>query len=188
VWFCSEEEREDAMFMTDILGRCSTLEQRVADIYAQFASGLPQDETSQRIFWLSLASEERQHGRVLVAEKIVLEADLDPGYFLPEYPAKLVSFDVMIKQIEAKANQGVNTAEAFSLALDLEQSELNTIYRDLVLTGRVAGRLRAQDLLPALSLSHHQEHLVSGIGQFLPHSETQERAKQWLRQQRYPIR
>lgn len=176
------------MFTTEILGRCSTFEQRVADIYTQFASGLSQDETSQKNFWLSLASEERQHGRVLAAEKIALEADMDPGYFLPEYPAKLVSLDAILKQIEAKANQGVKADEAFSLALDLEQSELNTIYRDLILTGRIAGRLRAHDILPALSLSHHQEHLVSGIGQFLPHSETHERAKQWLTQQRYPLR
>lgn len=176
------------MFMTEILGRCSTLEQRVADIYTQFASGLPQEDMSQQNFWLSLASEERQHGQVLTAEKRVFEADRDPGYFLPEYPAKLVSLDATLKQIEAKANLGVNMAEAFSLALDLEQSELNMIYRDLVLTGRAAGKLRMTDIFPALSLSHHQEHLVSGIGQFLPHSETEERAKQWLAQQRYPLR
>jgi acetylglutamate synthase len=186
--FDSKEERGEAMFMTDILGRCSTLEQRVADIYTQFASSLPQDAMSQKNFWLGLAAEERQHGRVLVAEKIVMEADMDSGSFLPEYSAKLVSLDAALKQIEAKANQGVNTTEAFSLALDLEQSELNTIYRDLVLTGRGAGRLRAPDLLPGLSLSHHHEHLVSSIGQFLPHSETHERAKQWLAQQRYPLR
>ncbi len=176
------------MFMTDILGRCSTLEQRVADLYTQFSGSLPQDETLQKNFWLSLASEERQHGRVLVAGKLTLEADMDPGSFLPEYPAKLVALDATLKRIETKANHGVNSDEAFSLALDLEQSELNTIYRDLVLTGRLAGRLRAQDILPALNLSHHQEHLVAGVKQFLPAGDIQQRAEEWLTRQRYPVR
>jgi hypothetical protein len=37
--------------------------------------------------------------------------------------------DTLLKLIEEKARMGVTKEEAFELALQLEQSELNTIYR-----------------------------------------------------------
>lgn len=176
------------MFMTEILGRCSTLEQRVAEIYEQFAHSLPNDELSLKSFWLGLSAEERQHARALAVEKAALEFEADPGYFMPEYPAKLVTLDTMLKQIEEKARQGVTTDEAFHLALDLEQSELNMIYRDLLLTGRAAVKLMARHVDQSLSLPQHQQNLVEGVKRFLPASSVQQRADEWLTLHRIPIR
>lgn len=176
------------MFMTEILGRCSTLEQRVAEIYEQFAHGLPNDESSLKSFWLGLSAEEKRHARTLAVEKAALEFEADSGYFMPEYPAKIVTLDAMLKQIEEKARQGVTKDEAFCLALDLEQSELNMIYRDLALTGRAAVKLMARHMDQELSLSQHQRGLVEGVRRFLPESSVQQRADEWLVQNPVPIR
>jgi len=176
------------MFMTEIMGRCSILEQRVATIYENFAQHLPQHESSLKSFWLGFAADEQHHARTLAAEKAALEFEDDPGYFMPEYPAKLVTLDAMIQQIEEKARQGVSKDEAFNLALDLEQSELNMIYRDLVLTGRAAVKLMARYVDQSLNLPRHQHSLVEGMKRFLPESSIQEREKEWLALDPIPTR
>jgi len=176
------------MFTTEILGRCSTFEQRVANIYKQFAHSLPNDEAALRNFWLGLSEEEQRHARILAAEKAALEVEADPGYFLPEYPAKLVALDAMLKKVEEKSHQGVAKDEAFNLALDLEQSELNMIYRDLVMTGRTALKLQARNIAYFLALPLHQQNLVEGVTRFLPANPTQQRAQTWLNLYRIPIR
>jgi hypothetical protein len=173
------------MFMTEVLGRCSILEQRVADIYSQFASSLNDDKELES-FWLGMAEEEKHHGKILAAEKAALEVDSDTGYFMPEFPAKLVEMDTLLKRIEEKARLGVTKDEAFALALELEQSELNTIYRDLVLMGRVAVKLMARHMDQSLSLPKHQQALLEGAKRFLPEGPVRQQAEAWVTQHRIP--
>ena len=113
------------MFMTEVLGRCSLLEQRVADIYSQFAGSLNDDKALES-YWLGMAEEEKHHEKILAAEKAALEVDSDTGYFMPEFSAKLMEMDAQLKRVEEKVRIGVTKDEAFALALELEQSELNT--------------------------------------------------------------
>lgn len=169
------------MFMTEVLGRCSMLEQRVADIYNQFAGSLNDDKELES-FWLGMAEEEKHHGKILAAEKAALEVDSDTGYFMPEFPAKLVEMDTLLKRVEEKARLGVTKDEAFSLALELEQSELNTIYRDLVLMGRAAVKLMARHMDQSLSLPKHQQGLVEGVKRFMPTGSIREQAEAWVAQ------
>ena len=169
------------MFMTDVLGRCSLLEQRVADIYSQFAGSLHDDKELES-FWLGMAEEEKHHAKILAAEKAALEVDSDTGYFMPEFPAKLAEMDTLLKWIEEKARVGVSKDEAFELALQLEQSELNTIYRDLVLMGRAAVKLMARHMDESLSLPKHQQGLVEGVKRFLPSGPVRQRAEVWATQ------
>jgi hypothetical protein len=164
------------MFMTEVLRRCSDLEQRVADIYDQFASSL-NDDKELASFWLGMAEEEKHHGKILAAEKAALEVDSDTGYFMPEFPAKLVEMDALLKRIEEKARLGVTKDEAFALALELEQSELNTIYRDLVLMGRAAVKLMARHMDQSLSLPRHQQGLLAGFKRFMPEGPLQQQAE-----------
>jgi hypothetical protein len=173
------------MFMTEVLGRCSILEQRVADIYSQFASSLNDDKELEG-FWLGMAEEEKHHSKILAAEKAALEVDSDTGYFMPEFPAKLVEMDTLLKRIEEKARLGVTKDEAFALALELEQSELNTIYRDLVLMGRVAVKLMARHMDQSLSLPKHQQGLLEGARRFLPEGPVRQQAEAWVTQYRIP--
>jgi hypothetical protein len=170
--------------MTEVLGRCSILEQRVADIYSQFAGSL-NDEKELESFWLGMAEEEKHHAKILAAEKAALEVDSDTGYFMPEFPAKLAEMDTLLKLIEEKARTGVTKDEAFDLALQLEQSELNTIYRDLVLMGRAAVKLMARHMDESLSLPKHQQGLLEGVKRFLPTGSVRQRAETWAAQ--YPV-
>ena len=157
------------MFMTEVLKQCSMLEDRVAAIYSQFAGSL-NDEKDVESFFLGLAAEEKHHSKILAAEKAALEVDSDTGYFMPEFPAKLAEMDTMLKKVEETARMGVTKEEAFALALELEQSELNTIYRDLVLMGRAAVKLMARHMDESLSLPKHQAGLVEGMRRFIPGS------------------
>ena len=114
------------MFMTEVLRRCSEIEQRVSDIYSQFAGALNDDKEVES-FWLGMAEEEKHHGKILAAEKAALEVDSDTGYFMPEFSTKLAKMDELLKNVEEKARIGVTKDEAFTLALELEQSELKQI-------------------------------------------------------------
>ncbi|MBI3301754.1 MAG: hypothetical protein HYZ72_06715 [Deltaproteobacteria bacterium] len=173
------------MFMTEVLKRCSRLEQRVADIYSQFAGSLNDDKALES-FWLRMAAEEKHHGKILAAEKAALEVDSDAGYFMPEFPAKLVAMDTLLKRVEEKARLGVTKEEAFALALELEQSELNTIYRDLVLLGRAAVKLMARHVDESLSLAKHQHELLAGVKRFVPEGPIRQQAEAWETQHRLP--
>jgi hypothetical protein len=169
------------MFMTEVLRRCSMLEQRVADIYSQFAGSL-NDDKAVASFFLGLAEEEKHHAKILAAEKAALDVDSDTGYFMPEFSAKLTEMDTMLKKVEEKARMGVTKEEAFALALELEQSELNTIYRDLVLMGRAAVKLMARHMDESLSLPAHQAGLVEGMRRLIPDSPTYQQAEAWASQ------
>ena len=171
------------MFMTEVLRRCSDLEQRVADIYSQFAGSLNEDREVES-FWLGMAEEEKHHGKILAAERAALEVDSDTGYFMPEFPAKLAEMDALLKRVEEKARLGVTKDEAFTLALEMEQSELNTIYRDLVLMGRAAVKLMARHVDQSLSLPKHQKDLLDGIQRFAPTGPIHEQAEAWAKQNR----
>lgn len=169
------------MFMTEVLKRCSDLEQRVANIYSQFAASL-NDDRAVESFWLGMAEEEKHHSKILAAEKAALEVDSDTGYFMPEFPAKLAEMDTLLKRIEEKARQGVTKEEAFALALEIEQSELNTIYRDLVLMGRAAAKLMARHMDQSLALPKHQQELLEGVKRFMPEGPLHRKAEEWAAQ------
>jgi hypothetical protein len=171
------------MFMTEVLGRCSELEERVAKIYSQFAGSLNDDKALES-FWLGMAEEEKHHGKILAAEKAALEVDSDTGYFMPEFAAKLTEMDMLLKGAEEKAKLGVTKDEAFSLALELERSELNTIYRDLVLMGRAAVKLMARHMDQSLSLPKHQQGLIDGMKRFTPSPAVLQEAEAWAKDNR----
>ncbi|MGE0683141.1 MAG: hypothetical protein AB7P69_19855 [Candidatus Binatia bacterium] len=171
------------MFMTEVLRRCSELEHRVSDIYNQFAGSLNDDKELES-FWLGMAEEEKHHEKILAAEKAALEVDSDTGYFMPEFPAKLTEMDALLKRAEEKARIGVTKDEAFTLAMELEQSELNTIYRDLVLMGRAAVKLMARHMDQSLSLPKHQQDLLAGIKRFAPTNSVRQQAETWAKQNR----
>jgi rubrerythrin len=179
------EKKGRTMFLIEVLERCRKLEQRLADIYSQFAERLKEDKEIES-FWLGMAEEEKHHAKILAAEKAALEVDSDPGYFMPEFSAKFVAMDALLKGTEEKAKAGVTKEEAFSLALELEQSELQTVYHDLVLMGRVAVKLMARAVDESLSLSKHQQGLLDGISRFVSEGSVREQAEAWrTQQQRY---
>jgi hypothetical protein len=169
------------MFMTEVLQRCSEIEQRVADIYRQFAAAL-NDDRELESFWLGMAEEEKHHSKVLAAERAALQVDSDTGYFMPEFSTKLEEMDALLRPVEEKAKQGVTKDEAFALAFELERSELNTVYRDLVLMGRAAAKLMARHMDRSLAIGEHQQGLLIGVKRFLPASPIQQQIETWMGQ------
>lgn len=166
------------MFMTEVLKRCSQLEQRVAAIYTQFAHN-ESEERELKSYWLGMAAEEKHHAKILEAEKAALEVDSDPGYFMPEFEAKLTEMDQELRQAEDQAQQGATQDAAFAIALGLEQSELNTIYRDLVLMGRAAVKLMARHMDRSLSIPQHQQALLEGAKRFVSDGPVREQIAAW---------
>lgn len=166
------------MFMTQVLERCSQLERRVADIYSQFAATF-NDDKELSSFWLGMAEEEKHHSKILQAERAALEVDSDTGYFMPEFPAKIEKLESFLKGIEEKARMGMERDKAFALALDIEQSEINTIYRDLVLMGWRAIKLLATHVDESLSLPKHQQGLIEGAKRFAGSDEVRRKVEEW---------
>ena len=166
------------MFMTEVLKRCSQLEQRVAAIYTQFAHN-ESEERELKSYWLGMAAEEKHHAKILEAEKAALEVDSDPGYFMPEFEAKLAEMDQELRQAEEQARQGATQDAAFAIALNLERSELNTIYRDLVLMGRAAVKLMARHMDRSLSIPQHQQALLEGAKRFVSDGPVREQIAAW---------
>jgi hypothetical protein len=173
------------MFMTEVLKRCSQFEQRVADIYTQLAHNETEDR-ELKSYWLGMAAEEKHHAKILEAEKVALEVDSDTGYFMPEFEAKLVEMDTQLRQAEEQAQQGARQDEAFGMALKLEQSELNTIYRDLVIMGRAAVKLMARHMDQSLSIPKHQQELIEGARRFVSDGPVRQQVEAWAEQQAKP--
>lgn len=167
------------MFMTEILHRCSQMEQRVADIYGQLATSLKEDRELAS-FWRGMETEEKHHAKVLAAEQAALAVDSDPGLFIPEFPEKLVEMARFITDKEQRAQRGVTKDEAFSLALEIEQSELNTVYRDLVIMGRAAVKLMERNIDESLSIARHHQEFVTGMKRFEPAADILKQAQDWL--------
>jgi hypothetical protein len=167
------------MFTTEVLRRCSEIEQRVADIYRRFAAVLNADRELAS-FWLGMAEEEKHHSKVLAAERAALQVDSDTGYFMPEFSAKLEEMDALLRRVEEKARQGVTKEEAFALAFELEQSELNTVYRDLVLMGRAAAKFMARHMDRSLAIGEHEQGLLTGVKRFLVASPIQQQIEAWM--------
>ena len=167
------------MFMTEVLQRCSQMEQRVADIYGQCATSLKSDRELAS-FWRGMELEEKHHAKVLAAEKAALAVDSNPGYFMKEFSEKLFKMDRFLRKIEQKAQRGVTKDEAFALALDIEQSELSSMYQDLVIMGRSAVKLMERDIDESLAISKHRQEFVTGMKRFAPNEDLIQQADSWI--------
>ena len=99
-------------------------EERAATIYVCLASRFASESLDLGAFWLDMAMEEKQHSVLLqfcVAEK----------WFAPNLPGEgeIRKFAAAFQEIEKRATAGRLTKdEAFTLAAELEGSEVNAIY------------------------------------------------------------
>ena len=134
-------------------------EERAAEIYLQFASHFAQDPQVSS-FWLDMAMQEKQHAGLLqfcVCEKL----------FAPKVPddneiEKLNAFFDRLDRRAADAN--LTLEEAFSLAIELEASEINAIYCNLTTALHNSTYLLRRKI--ATSLPNHIDELVTAARQF----------------------
>lgn len=138
------------MYLTEILGRCSDIEARMARIYRLLAQRFQEDHDSAKL-WRELALEEETHADILRRELRSFEEQGEDGDFLPEYAARLDHAAEILKGIEARAVGLKTIDDAMALAVAMEQTELEDLYDDLVDQGQPAFRLISEHLEAALT-------------------------------------
>ncbi len=118
----------------DPLARFAELERLVSKIYFRF-SHLFLDNPDLRDFWWEMAREEEQHACILLACKALIEnyddKALDPDISrekAQEVEARLLSY-------LARGTPSLTKEEAFRIALEMENSEIDVIYGKLVQLG-----------------------------------------------------
>jgi hypothetical protein len=101
-------------------------EERAAAIYLQFASHFSGD-SQLSAFWFDMGIQEKQHAGLL-------QFCLADQLFAPDLPGRTEIQDVaaLYKRLEKQAaNPELGIEEAFTIAMELESSEINVIYRYL---------------------------------------------------------
>ena len=104
-------------------------EERAAAIYLQLASRFSHDPKLSS-FWLLMALHEKQHAGLL-------QFCLQDGLFASDLPdsAEIQKTAALFKRLETRAAAPMlNVEDAFELALELESSEVNSLYCYLTTT------------------------------------------------------
>jgi hypothetical protein len=99
------------------------LEEKAAAIYLRLASRFSPDPKLSA-FWLEMAAEEKHHA-------ILLQFCAAEKWFAPELPedSAIRGFYAQFKDFERRAaNRKITADQAFTLAAELESSEINAIY------------------------------------------------------------
>jgi hypothetical protein len=118
----------------DPLLRFAEIERLVAKIYFRF-SHLFLAQPELRDFWWEMAKEEEQHGCILQACRAVIEnyeeERLDPDISRD----KARELSARIESFLSQGTASLNIEEAFRIALEIEGSEIDTIYSKLIHLG-----------------------------------------------------
>jgi hypothetical protein len=117
----------------DPLPRFAELERLVSKIYFRF-SHLFLDNPDLRDFWWEMAREEEQHACILFACKALIEnydETLDPTIS----PEKAQELETRLLSFLGQGTPSLTVEQAFRIALEIENSEIDAIYSKLVHLG-----------------------------------------------------
>jgi rubrerythrin len=134
-------------------------EERAAAIYLQLASRFVQDSQVSS-FWLEMAMQEKQHAGLL--QFCVYERMFAPKLPDDDEIAKLNAFFEGIERRAADSN--LTLRQAFSLAIEMEASEINTIYCNLTTALHNSTYLLRRKI--ATSLPNHIDELIAAARKF----------------------
>jgi hypothetical protein len=144
------------MQLREIIGHCAAIERIIAEIYASFAERWPQLPLGG--LWRELANEELVHGTLL-----------DNAARLPAARREEASIDAsQLKTIRERVVRSLPKLEttldhAFNTALDLEELELDNIYRRLLALTTDDSRMSSTFRTALGQYSHHEERLLAAI-------------------------
>jgi hypothetical protein len=144
------------MQLREIIGQCAAIERVIAEIYATFAERWPQLPLGG--LWRELANEELVHGALL-----------DNAARLPAAKRKEDSVDAsqlqMIRERVVRRLPKLETTldQAFQTALDLEELELDNIYRRLLAITTDDSRMSSTFRTALGQYSHHEERLLAAV-------------------------
>ena len=118
----------------DPLERFSEIERLVGKVYFRF-SHLFLHHPELRDFWWEMATQEEQHGSILLACKEMIE-NYDDEELDPDISREKA--DQLKKELTdylGKGTPSLTVEEAFQIALEIETSEIDTIYGKLLQLG-----------------------------------------------------
>ena len=134
-------------------------EERAAAVYLQFASHFSEDR-ELGAFWLDMAMQEKQHAGLLqfcLADRL-FAADLPDR-------TEIQKLDELFKALEKQARDpNLSAEEAFTIAVKLESSEINGIYR--YLTSPLHRSLYLFRRKITLCLPNHVDEVIAGARKF----------------------
>jgi hypothetical protein len=159
------------MKLCEIIGHCAGIERTIAEIYAGFAERWPQPPLGP--LWRALANEELGHGVLL-----------DNAARLPAATREEPSIDA--RQLDAIRESvvkrfpklGTTLDQALDTALDLEELELDNIYRRLLALTTDDSRMSSTFRTALGQYSHHEERLLAAIDEHSKDPALLERAAQ----------
>jgi rubrerythrin len=134
-------------------------EEKAAGIYLQFASRFYQDPELSS-FWLEIAMHEKQHAGLL-------QFCLCQKLFAPDLPQAddMEKLAVFFESLERRvADPNLTVQQAFSIALEMETSEINAIYCNLTTSLHKSMYLLRRKI--ATSLPDHIDELTRAAQKF----------------------
>jgi len=138
------------VYVAEILEKCSELAARTARAYRRLAERFHGDEERVEL-WRELALEEETHADVLRRELQSFQEQDQSGSFLPEFAERLTRLDGEIGDLEKRAEAARSIDDALTVAVALEQADLEDLYDDLVLQGEPAFKLISERIEAALA-------------------------------------
>jgi len=138
------------MYLTEILARCSDIEFRVARLYRSLAERFHTSKEAARL-WRELALEEETHSDILRREIAAFEEQDESGAYLPEFAPRIDNVDRILSDLENRIPQLETLDDAVTLAVAVEQTELEDLYDDLVAQGHPAFKLICERLEAVLA-------------------------------------
>jgi rubrerythrin len=138
------------MYVVEILERCAKQAARTARVYRDLAARF-QGDHERVLLWRELALEEEIHADILRRELKAFQDEEQSGAFLPEFADRVCRLDAEVGELEARASTAQTMDDALSIAVALEQADLEDLYDDLVLQGEPAFRLISERLEAALA-------------------------------------
>lgn len=118
----------------DLLERFSEIERLVSKVYFRF-SHLFIHHPELRDFWWQMAMDEEQHSSILLACKEIIENYSDEAIDPSISREKANQLETQISAYLGKGTPSITVEEAFKVALEIETSEIDTIYSKLLQLG-----------------------------------------------------
>jgi rubrerythrin len=144
------------MKVSEIIGHCSGIERTIAEIYSSFAERWPQSPFGP--LWRDLANEELGHGNLLDSAARLPAAQRE------EASVDAAKLEAIRAQVVSRLPKRETTIEqALDIALDLEELELDNIYRRLLALTTDDSRMSSTFRTALGQYSHHEERLLAAI-------------------------
>jgi rubrerythrin len=134
-------------------------EEKAASLYLRLASRFSSNPKLSWL-WFEMAMQEKQHAGLL-------QFCLNEGLFVQDLPTddEIAAMTRVVTQLEERAaNPKLTVKQAFSLAIELESSEINAIYSQLTTALHNSPYLVKRKI--ATLIPHHMEKLIAAGRKF----------------------